>query len=274
MPTHAGFHPDFDIASYPYEVRQAIRVVGENFYVTRSFKSIQIGNSAYWAVLVRPTDEFSVYVNTDREILILFSNYKTFEIRTLEAYDEFYNLLESKRADKSVRFLISGDDRIESIIRHYLDQHPEYPVIIPLTFAGISRGSNSLLGAVRRNYLLRDLFGYQNPLREENFFFGRQSIVNSVIDMAKSGQNSSLFGLRKSGKTSVIYAVQRKARGVSCNVVVVDCQNPAVHGRRYDELLTFIISEIRRVLGQKNYKYLSEKALSKWPKIFQPIWQT
>lgn len=251
MPTYPGFHPDLKIDAYPSKIQAAIWKIGENFYVTRSFSPIEVGNSKYWAVLVRPTDEFSVYINTDREVLILFSEYSTFEIRTLEAYEEFYDLLESKRIDKSVRFLVSADDRIEQSIRHYLDQHPEYPIIIPATFAQLSDGADPLLRAIRRNYLLRDLFAYQNPLREETFFFGRQEVVNSVLDMAKSGQNSGLFGLRKSGKTSAIYAIQRKARGFFINVVVIDCQNPAVHARKYGDLLGFLLSEIRRVVGLK-----------------------
>lgn len=253
MSTFPGFHPEFDPSHYPTIIRTAIRKISLSFYVTRSFKSIQISNSQYWAILVRPTDEFSIYVNTDREIVVLFSDYATFEIRTLEAYEKFYDLLESRRIDRSIRFLISGDEKIESIVRHYLDQYPEYPIIIPTTFTQLSLNTgNALLGAVRRNYLLRDLFGYQNPLREETFFFGRQLIVNSVLDMAKSGQNSSLFGLRKSGKTSAIYAIQRKAKGFSCSVAVIDCQNPAVHARRYDTLLAYIIGEIRRTIGLKH----------------------
>lgn len=251
MPTYPGFHPDFEIAGYPGQIRTAIRRIALHFYVTRPFHPTMIGNSKYWAVLVRPSDEFSVYINTDREVLIVFSEYTTFEIRTLDAYDAFYEHLDYSRVDKSLRFLVSADDRIESIIRHYLDQNPEYPIIIPTTFNSFDNSANTLLDAVRRNYLLRDLFGYQNPLREENFFFGRQHIVTSVLDMARSGQNSSLFGLRKSGKTSAIYAVQRKSRALSCNVTVVDCQNPAVHARTYDGLLTHILSEIRRSSGLK-----------------------
>ncbi len=252
MPTYPGFHPDLKLESYPSNIQAAIWKIGEKFYVTKSFSPIEIGNSKYWAVLIRPTDEFSVYINTDREVLVLFSDYRTFEIRTLEAFEEFYSLLESKRIDKSLRFLISADDRIEQSIRHYLNQNPEYPIIIPATFANIFEDkSDPFLKAIRRNYLLRDLFAYQNPLREETFFFGRQEIVNSVLDMAKSGQNSGLFGLRKSGKTSAIYAVQRKARGFSLNVVLVDCQNPAVHARRYGSLLAHIINEIRRTVGMK-----------------------
>lgn len=252
MPTYPGFHPEFELAFYPTSVRPALRRIGLHFYITRSFRPVSIGNSQYYAALIRPTDEFSIYINTDREILVVFATYETFEIRTLEAYEAFYDLVESARIDKSLRFLISNDSRIEPIIKHYLDQHPEYPIIIPATFQQLEgRSDNSLLEAVRRNYLLRDLFGYQNPLREETFFFGRHHVVNSVLDMAKSGQNSSLFGLRKSGKTSAIYAIQRKARGLSFNVAVIDCQSPAVHARTYDSLLSYVIGEVRRVAGLK-----------------------
>lgn len=252
LPTNPGFHLDFAIGPYPKTLHPAIRKIATRFYVTRAFKPIVIGNSNYWAILVRPTDDFAIYINTDREVVFVFSEYDTFEVRTLEAFDEFYDLLESQRVDRSVRFLVSNDPKIEPVIRHYLDQHPEYPIIVPITFSQLtSIESNPILDAVRRNYLLRDLFGYQNPLREETFFFGRQPVVNTVLDMAKSGQNSSLFGLRKSGKTSAIYAIQRRAKGHTASVAVIDCQNTAVHGRRFNELLSYIVLEVRKALGIK-----------------------
>lgn len=133
MPTNPGYHPDVSIDQYPRELQAGVRKIATKLYVTRSFKPIRIGNSEYWAILVRPTAEFSVYINTDREVIILFSTYGTFEIRTLDAFEAFYGLLESKRVDRSVRFLIGVDDRIERVIKHYLDQHPEYPIIIPAT---------------------------------------------------------------------------------------------------------------------------------------------
>ena len=68
--------------------------------------------------------------------------------------------------------------------------------------------------------------------------------------MAKSGQNSSLFGLRKSGKTSTIYAITRRAKAFSFGTTVIDCQNPAVHARRYGDLLSYIVSEVRKSIGQ------------------------
>lgn len=250
MVTRPGFHPTTNFSKYPSELSTCIRAIARDFYVTRSFDEETVGNSKYWGLLARPALDFSVHLNTDRELLCVFSKYETFEIRTLEAFDLFYSQLEQKRIDKSIRFLISGDPRTEVIIQKYLQQNPEYPIIVPIYVPNVRENGTELLDAVRRNYLTRDLFGYQNPLREETFFFGRQEQVNTVLDLAKSGQSSSLFGLRKSGKTSSIYAIMRKAKAFDCMPVFLDCQSPAVHARRYNELLSLLIAEVRRAVGK------------------------
>lgn len=249
MVTRSGFHPATKFSDYPAEIIPSIRAIANEFYVTRSFDKESVGNSEYWGLLARPAQEFSVHLNTDREILFVFSKYETFEIRTLEAFDLFYLQLEQKRIDKSIRFLISGDPRTNQIIHQYLQQHPEYPIVVPANISDVRNKGTALLDSVRRNFLTRDLFGYQNPLREETFFFGRQEQVNTVLDLAKSGQSSSMFGLRKSGKTSSIYAIMRKAKAFGCTPVFLDCQSPAVHARRYNELLSLVVSESRKAVG-------------------------
>lgn len=254
MPTFPGFNSNFQIEKYPGDIQAALRRVADDFYVTRSFDPISVGNSQYFAALARPTDETSVFLNTERELLVLFSRYDTFEIRTLEAYRKFYDLVESARVDESIRFLVSADEKIEKTIAHYLQQHPEYPIIVPLTYDSLQKKVNPLIKSVQKNYLVRDLFGFQSPLKEEHFFFGRNEIVSEVIDFARSGQNSSLFGLRKSGKTSTIFAIQRKSRSSDLNVVVVDCQDPSVHGREYGELLIWLVNKIRSSLNFKIIK--------------------
>jgi hypothetical protein len=267
LPTFSGFNSNFQLDLYPSDIRSALRRIADDFYVTRSFQPVFIGNSQYYGALVRPTDETSVYLNTERELIVLFSRYETFEIRTLEAYREFYSLLDSARVDESIRFLISADAKIDEHIRHYLEQHPEYPIIVPLTFDALMMANNPLIRSVQKNYLVRDLFGFLSPLREEHFFFGRNETVSCVIDFAKSGQHSSLFGLRKSGKTSTIFAIQRKSKSVDLNVVVIDCQDLAVHGRRYGELLIWIITRIRSAYNLKTFSPPAEASgpsVSEW----------
>lgn len=89
MPTFPGFNQNFELEKYPYDIRRALLRVADNFYVTRSFDPEVVGNSQYFAALVRPTDETSVFLNTERELLKLFTRYNTFKIRTLEAFDKF-----------------------------------------------------------------------------------------------------------------------------------------------------------------------------------------
>lgn len=251
MATTPGFHKNTNFIQYPRQIQEAIRSIGRNFYVTRSFNAERIGNSEYWGLVARPSDDFSIHLNTDREVLFVFSKYDTFEIRTLEAFDLFYDQLEQKRIDRGIRFLVSGDNRVEGVVQKYLQQNPEYPIIIPINYHNVREFNQEILESIRKNYLIRDLFGYQNPLQEETFFFGRQEQVNTVLDLAKSGQSSSMFGLRKSGKTSSIYAIMRKARSFGCIPVFIDCQSPAVHARRYNELLSLIVKEVREAIGQK-----------------------
>ena len=99
--------------------------------------------------------------------------------------------------------------------------------------------------------MIRDLFGVHSPLEQEYFFFGRSGIVNSVIDHHKSGEHYGIFGLRRSGKTSTIHAVSRKARGQNIVPVIIDCQDPAVHARGFSSLLQYFLSTIRKSAGLK-----------------------
>jgi hypothetical protein len=252
MPTRPGVNPTFEMAPFTTRERKIIFRLSRHFYITRAADTTQIGNSNYRAFLMRPAEDVSVALNVEREIVVLFADYETFEARTLRAFDLIYEQFDDVRVDRSLRFLLSADPRIESSIRHYLLQNPEYPIVIPFHYDEFLDDRGSIFfDAIRKNYLIRDLFGYQSPLKHEYFFFGRSRLVESVLDLHKSGQNSSLFGLRKSGKTSTIYAIQRRAKTSGCRTLVMDCQDPAVHSRRYAGLLEYIVSQARRELSLK-----------------------
>jgi hypothetical protein len=250
MPTHPGVNKIFDLKHFSMPERQVIMRLGEHFYITRAARPTQIANSHYRAFLMRPTDAMSAVLNVEREIVTLFANYETFEARTLQAFDKMYDQFDDVRVDHSIRFLISADQNIENIIRHYLLQNPEYPIVVPFKYSDFhSPNDNFIFNTIRKNYLIRDLFGYQSPLKQEYFFFGRTQLLEGVIDLHKSGQNSGLFGLRKSGKTSTIYAIQRRAKTSGCRSILIDCQDPAIHARRYPSLLEVIVSTVRDELN-------------------------
>jgi hypothetical protein len=252
MATYPGVNPSFALGAFPLAERQVIMRFAQHFYITRAADSTQIGNSDYRAFLMRPAEDVSAALNVEREIVVLFADYETFEARTLRAFDLTCDQFDDVRVDRSLRFLVSRDKNIGSSIRHYLLQDLEYPIVIPFRYDDFHASTDDLIfNAIRRNYLIRDLFGYQSPLKHEYFFFGRRAIVENVIDLHKSGQNSALFGLRKSGKTSTIYAIQRRAKTSGCQTIVLDCQDPAIHAKRYGALLEHIVAEVRAGLNLK-----------------------
>lgn len=129
MPTHAGMNQSFDIGLFPPDDQRAIRRFARHFYITRAADAVHVGNSRYRSFLMRPADELSVVLNVEREVPVLFSDYDTFEARTLNAFEPIFEQFDDVRVDRSFRVLVSRDPNIEQTIRHYLTQDPEYPIL-------------------------------------------------------------------------------------------------------------------------------------------------
>ena len=55
------------------------------------------------------------------------------------------------------------------------------------------------------------------------------------------GEHTSLFGLRKSGKTSIIYAIERTLNASGGNYISIDCESPSIHKLRWHELLEKVV---------------------------------
>ena len=256
MATTPGVNPQFGYRIFSAEERSIIHKFSEYFYVTSALDVINIGNSQYRGFLMRPTDDMAILMNVEREIIVIFSAYNSFEARSLKAYDMAMESIEQRRPDPSVRFIVSGDELIDASIRNYLLKDPEYPVLIPFRYSEFaSLNSSFILARIRSNHLIRDLFAYQSPLRSEYFYFGREALTGAVLDLHKSGQQSGVFGLRKSGKTSAIFAIQRRSKSASTRSILIDCQDTSVHDRSYSELLAYIVQELRKQLGLKQKSF-------------------
>lgn len=103
----------------------------------------------------------------------------------------------------------------------------------------------TLLGIrFRESFKSRDLFDYSDPLKKDFYFFGRNEIVVDIIDKHHENLNTGLFGLRKTGKTSIIYDVIRKIDKDDALGVLVDCQNTSFNMRRWNRALYFVVSQV------------------------------
>jgi hypothetical protein len=98
----------------------------------------------------------------------------------------------------------------------------------------------------KSHFYTRDLFAFESPLKKDLYFFGRNDLVLKLVNRHRSNENTALFGLRKTGKTSVIFGIKRVLETLGEYSVFIDCQNPSLHKRRWNGVLWYILEEIRK----------------------------
>lgn len=235
-------------ARFGWQERGIVFKLAKVWFITFA-KVTSFKGSVFSYVFAKPTDELQENFRLDREVLILFTRDTTFEARSLDFVDktifEYQN-----RLDKLCIILVSQDKRIREKIKTLTSQEPETRLIVPFTYDEFlfDPSDTLVMGRLKEFFYGRDLFAFESPLQNDTYFFGRTSTVQFLYDKYKAGENSGLFGLRKIGKTSVLYAVKRYLTCRDEFAVFLDCQEPAFHKRRWFELLEFIIKSILNAL--------------------------
>jgi hypothetical protein len=242
-----GMHPNFRFNEFSPTEKLILSELRKRWYLTNSGRDIEAGTSTYRFILIKPTTKFQTSFGLEREICLIFSPYESFEPRTLDAYDRALKHVSSVRLDSVCRVLVSKDKEICDKISALSAQEPEQPTTVPFTYDELvgDKTGDLVFNRFRNFFFSRDIFSVQGPLRSDTFFFGRARLVQDLVDRFKSGENSGLFGLRKSGKTSVVYSLIRWSLGRDEKVVLIDCESPSVHGLRWYQLLERIVSQYR-----------------------------
>ena len=132
------------------------------------------------------------------------------------------------RLDRSCQIIISSAHDIEEKIGELLRDSNLSSVVIPFSyeeFMSDKMSPPSILNRFRKYLFDADLFTTSRPIENDVFFFGRRDYA---LDIATKCKNSSylcgVFGLRRSGKTSMLFAVKRQLESAGCPVVFIPCQ--------------------------------------------------
>ena len=251
--TSPGIHPSFQISRFGEGERMLIERLAHQWYLTSSGTRISLAASTYDFFLMKPTPMFTEMFNIEREIIVVLSPYKRFEPRTLDAFDAAQRKLSDLRIESVCRVLVSNDPDIDQKVTDLLKTDPEQPVVIPFTYDELSASYDAffLRNRFRRHFYSRDLFAFLSPLRRDLYFFGRSQLLQEIINKHRSGEHTGLFGLRKSGKTSIIYAIERHLRTHGGEFLSIDCESPSVHGLRWFELLEKLVKDYKSVRQSK-----------------------
>ena len=249
--TTPGHAPELDL-SVLGTVEQAISIQFLKLWFLTFARSQTFKNRRFPFLFARPSEFLANRFYLDREILILFSPYVQFDARALDFVDRLMSEY-MNRLDKLCLILISKDPNIRKKVREMSMQDKELRLIVPFTYDDFENSSShpdaTIIARLKEFLYERDLFAVESPLRHDTSFFGRTKIVQYLYSKYKAGENSGLFGLRKIGKTSALYAIQRYLGTRNEPALYMDCSEPGFHQRRWNTALHMVITELAQSLN-------------------------
>lgn len=196
-------------------------------------------------MFLRASAELAESYGFEYEIVLAYSRYDAVEPRTIRAVEHVFSTDPAKgRVEPLLCFLVSESGQAEAWVTSYLLENRESRIVVPFSAAALADSSAdawTVRNQLQKHFLILDRYKYTSPLREDTYFFGRTHELGQVIDFSRRSENAAIFGLRKTGKTSLLWKLQRILEKDPKHVVeVFDAQSPSLRKRRWFEALNYI----------------------------------
>lgn len=185
----------------------------------------------------------------EHEVALFITDFPTLEARTMQAVDILMGEDPARgRIEQSIFFLVSSAVDAKRWVNDYTASNPQARIPVVFSRSEIEHNSSDqwfIRNVLRDQLFSRDLFDYQLPLDNDLFFFGRDQLVAEHLDAIRRSENRGLFGLRKTGKTSLLYKVKRLAHRENIGAYLYyDCKLPSIRMLRWHELMAKIAKDI------------------------------
>ncbi len=255
--TRPGINYDSKYNLLSSEEKQIVAYFAKKYWHVTRFEEKEVGGSEYKTAFIKPTEEVSEGFNLHREIVVIFSDYDIFIPRCLDVIDMFD--IQELRLEEICCIIISKDADVNAKIKDYLKSQKESRVLIPFTYAELLNNSDDefVLNRFREQFYQRDLFDLQDPLRSDLYFFGRGQLVQELVNKHLSLNNAGIFGLRKTGKTSILFSVERTLTKKNSTSLFIDCQT--LHLLDWKLALHHILSDLAKKCSVRQNKIHSEE---------------
>lgn len=213
-----------------HEQEPLAAALDEVFDVT--YGAYQFGQP-FW--LCQPKPFAAERFGLQREVIAAYSPHARADARLLTALENISRAPEFRhRVENVVALVVYEGDKAS--IDGLAAQSKDW-VIVPLSATELkNRSAQAFLIRSRMAATIGrfDLFGMSSPIKHDKYFYGRDSIVQELVQRALiRKEQSGLFGLRKTGKTSVLFAIQRRLSEKGAIAEYVDCQSPGIYGSRW-----------------------------------------
>lgn len=249
------------------EEKKIIKNISRKYWYVTRIERKAFTNSVYNVAFLKPINHITQNFNLNREVVFILSNYEQFQARALDVLDNLDAQL--LRVEEVCCLLASKDANIENEINNLLKSNNESRIIVPFSYLELTdlHDDEVIVNKMRKYFFSRDLFGIQNALKKEIYFFGRRALIQELVNKHENNENAGIFGLRKTGKTSILYGVMRVLPRKNSLPVFIDCQT--LHNQSWNQALRTIIvkiveeAQLKHNIAEKNaLRYEDEASAS------------
>lgn len=230
------------------EEEDVIRPFLQDFDITWARNRRAFGSSLS-VYFLKPERHMERAFGFETEIVAVYSKYESLQPRTIQAIDQFVSDEPARgRVDRMTAFLISEMDDPVSWVKQYMTSNPESRLVVGFKADDLRNGKGQarLIRGILANQLYqRDLFNHRLPINSDFFFFGREDLIFDLHNAFKRSENRGLFGLRKTGKTSVFFKLRRLVESSDDGVFIyVDCKYPPLRAGGWEQLLKRLTTQL------------------------------
>jgi hypothetical protein len=183
--------------------RRAVKLLGSDFI----FAAPDEGSVGSWWALLRFGGLIERTFGITREVIVYYSPYHDLQLRTMERLS-MARAQVPRQVTPDLYLLSSPDMRSAEKLEDWTRSEPFVAVAFPQT-GNEEEIAIALLEAIIAQLTTRDRYDETLPVIG-NDFFGRNALLTSLTDQLRAGKVCGIFGLRKTGKTSLVKELGRR----------------------------------------------------------------
>ncbi|PUB32452.1 ATPase family protein associated with various cellular activities (AAA) [Promicromonospora sp. AC04] len=169
----------------------------------------------WWLNVTLPTNVAEMF-DAHLEIQLVYAEYQQVEPRLLELIQR--RIGSAARVDHGLFMIASLDKKVDRLLRRRRGEFAG----IDLHLGDLGTGAPDIRHRMTDVLTSVDHYDMTRPVHDPAGFFGRTQEFQQIISAIERGQSVGVFGLRKTGKTSLLNYVAGRRRAAQRPVVWVD----------------------------------------------------
>lgn len=168
-----------------------------------------------WGVHLKPNKPLREILDISREVLLWVTEFPDFQAKTVRQAAYIIQQCSPRLAD-SIALIVSADDDTRQRVEEMTEkQHTHYlGFSIKELLECLPLGKNEFIPLLQTRFYTKDLYYVSTAITSTAAFFGRRGALSEMVGALRQGTSHiALFGLRKMGKTSVLFRLLDLIRG-------------------------------------------------------------